>query len=114
MKNSSLVSKLRSLACPLCEASELCHSGYDSARCATCGCLLSGDILRTLEQVNVLPDASGSHHCECGYPEMRRLSDGIYHCPPCGSEVLPSGLTRLVKGFHTEEVNHGLENLEVV
>ncbi|MBA2715209.1 MAG: hypothetical protein H0U55_16875, partial [Rubrobacteraceae bacterium] len=28
---------------------------------------------------------------ECGHPEMRRLPDGTYHCPACGSEVLPPG-----------------------
>lgn len=27
----------------------------------------------------------------CGHPEMRRLPDGVFHCPACGSEVLPIG-----------------------
>jgi ribosomal protein L37AE/L43A len=27
--------------------------------------------------------------CECGHPEMRRLPDGVYWCPACGSEVPP-------------------------
>jgi hypothetical protein len=49
----------------------------------------------TLEQIAVLPDALGAHACESGHPEMRRLPDGVFHCPACGSEVLtesPSGL----------------------
>src|SRR3712207_7132400 len=33
--------------------------------------------------------AVGAHACECGHPEMRCLPDGVYHCPSCGSEVLP-------------------------
>jgi hypothetical protein len=35
-----------------------------------------------------LPDAVGSHACECGHHEMRLLPDGVFHCPACGSEVL--------------------------
>ena len=23
--------------------------------------------------------------CEYGHPEMRRLPDGVFHCPACGS-----------------------------
>jgi hypothetical protein len=47
-------------------------------------------MFRTLEQIAALPDALGAHACECGHPEMRRLPDGVYHCPGCGSEVLPT------------------------
>jgi hypothetical protein len=36
-----------------------------------------------------LPDAIGSHACECGHPEMRRLADGVLWCPGCGLEVVP-------------------------
>jgi ribosomal protein L37AE/L43A len=46
-------------------------------------------MLLTLEQIVALPDAFGKHACECGHPEMRRLPDGVYRCPSCGSEVLP-------------------------
>src|SRR5215208_4869755 len=31
----------------------------------------------------------GDHACECGHPEMRRLPNGVYRCPACGSEVTP-------------------------
>jgi ribosomal protein L37AE/L43A len=46
-------------------------------------------MLLTLEQIIALPDASGKHTCDCGHPEMRRLPDGMFHCPSCGAEVLP-------------------------
>jgi hypothetical protein len=46
-------------------------------------------VLKTLEQIVSLPDAIGSHACECGHPEMRHLADGVLWCPGCGSEVLP-------------------------
>jgi hypothetical protein len=39
-------------------------------------------------QINALADALGRHACECGHPEMRRLPDGVFHCPACGSEVI--------------------------
>ena len=60
-----------------------------AARCASCGCLLNGTALKTLKQIIALPDAVGGHACECGHPEMRRLPDGVFRCPSCGSEVLP-------------------------
>jgi ribosomal protein L37AE/L43A len=40
-------------------------------------------------RISKLPDAVGGHACECGHPEMRRLPDGVYWCPACGSEVMP-------------------------
>jgi len=46
-------------------------------------------MLETLQRITDLPEALGSHACECGHPEMRRLPDGTHHCPSCGSEVLP-------------------------
>ena len=75
--------------CPLCETAVLQSVGHNSARCPSCGCLLHGDILETLRQIVALPDALGSHACECGHPEMRHLPDGVFWCPSCGSEVLP-------------------------
>jgi hypothetical protein len=47
-------------------------------------------MLETLKRIAALPDAQGGHACEeCGHPEMRRLTDGVFHCPACRSEVLP-------------------------
>jgi hypothetical protein len=47
-------------------------------------------MLETLRRISALPDALGSHACECGHPEMRRLPIGVFHCPACGSEVAPA------------------------
>jgi transcription elongation factor Elf1 len=89
MRSSSLASGPRALVCPLCEASKLYPSNRDSMRCELCGRRLSGTMLETLRQITDLPDALGRHACECGHPEMRLLPDGTFHCPACGSEVLP-------------------------
>src|SRR3712207_7606299 len=90
--SSSLASRSRSLICPLCEAGKLQPSGQDSARCASCAGPVSGAMLGALRQIVALPDALGKHACEeCGHPEMRLLPDGTFHCPSCGSEVLPFG-----------------------
>jgi uncharacterized Zn finger protein (UPF0148 family) len=88
MKGSSLRSRSGSLVCPLCEVHELDARGHSSARCGSCG-IVSGAMLEALRQITDVPDALGSHACECGHPEMRRLPDGTRHCPSCGSEVLP-------------------------
>ncbi|HEX2182180.1 MAG TPA: hypothetical protein VHH10_07820 [Rubrobacteraceae bacterium] len=77
------------LTCPFCETHELRPFGHDSARCYSCGSLLSSAFLETLQRIIELPDAAGRHACECGHPEMRLLPDGVYWCPACGSEVVP-------------------------
>jgi hypothetical protein len=89
VKGSSLASKPRSLVCPLCEAGGLDPLGHDSARCEFCGGSLGGATLDALREIAALPDTLGNHPCECGHPEMRRLPDGVFHCPACGCEVLP-------------------------
>ena len=92
MKDSSLASSHSSLVCPLCEGDELRPCGHHSARCASCAGLVSGAVLEALRQITALPDALGTHACEeCGHPEMRHLPDETFHCPSCGSEVLPFG-----------------------
>jgi uncharacterized Zn finger protein (UPF0148 family) len=90
MKASSLASRPGSLVCPLCEMDALRSSGDDSMRCQSCDGLLSGELLETLRQISALPHALGSHACEeCAHPQMRLLPDGTFHCPSCGSEVVP-------------------------
>jgi len=89
LKASSSTSRPDSLVCPLCEVDGLLPFGKDSMRCGSCGGHLSGAMLKTLLQITDVPDVLGEHPCECGHPEMRRLPDGTYHCPSCGSEVLP-------------------------
>ena len=89
MRSSASNSNTRFIVCPLCEAGELQAFGRDSARCGSCRDLLGREQLETLLEIVGLPDALGSHACECGHPEMRLLPDGVLHCPACGSEVLP-------------------------
>jgi len=85
----TFATKSHPLTCPFCEAHELRAFGRNSARCDSCGGLLSGALLETLKGITGLPDVVGGHACECGHPEMRLLPDGVYRCPACGSEVLP-------------------------
>ena len=77
----------RTLTCPFCTEAELRAFGRNSLRCDECGGVLSGALLETLHMIVTLPEAAGGHACECGHPEMRRLPDGVYRCPACGSEV---------------------------
>jgi ribosomal protein L37AE/L43A len=83
-------SKPGHLVCPACESGELKPLRLlGLAGCDSCGSIFDDGDLRTLEQIVALPEALGKHACECGHPEMRRLPDGVFHCPTCGSEVLP-------------------------
>jgi ribosomal protein L37AE/L43A len=93
VKGMSLASRPDSLVCPLCEAGQLRSSAIGSMRrrCESCGAPLSGALLEALRGICALPDALGTHPCECGHPRMRRLPDGVFHCPACGSEVVPAG-----------------------
>jgi ribosomal protein L37AE/L43A len=88
----TMASHPHSIVCPVCESGELRSNGTSMARCDECGCALSKDVLEIIRQIAALPDAVGEHACECGHPEMRLLPDGIYRCPACGSEVLPTEL----------------------
>ena len=75
------------LVCPVCEAGELHPIGDEYAHCGECGYILGPAMLLTLEQIVTLPGALGTHACECGHPEMRRLPDRVFHCPACGMEI---------------------------
>lgn len=86
---SRMASRAHHIICPLCESGGLVLFGPRLARCATCEMPLLGAMLETLRDIAGLPDALGNHSCECGHPEMRRLPDGVFHCPVCRSEVLP-------------------------
>ena len=58
-------------------------------KCDHCECAFDNTIVETLKQIVAFPEALGKHSCECGHPEMRRLPDGVFHCPVCRAEVLP-------------------------
>ena len=74
MTPSALASGSQSLICPSCEAGELSSNDHQNGvRCQVCGHAPSRSVLGTLQQIIALPDALGSHACECGHPEMRRL-----------------------------------------
>jgi ribosomal protein L37AE/L43A len=92
VKFSALPSRSHSLICPNCEESEVRSGGYQNeVRCPVCDYALSRGLLEALQHLTTLPEALGNHACEeCGHPEMRRLPDGVFHCPGCGSEVLPT------------------------
>ena len=86
---SGKLSRARHIVCPFCESGELVSVGPGFARCDSCGLPLLGSMLETLRDIVGLPDAIGTHPCECGHPEMRELPGGVFYCPACGSEVLP-------------------------
>ena len=89
----SIASRAEYLICPVCEFGQLLGSPEGSrslASCDSCGCAFDEIILGILKEIVALPNALGKHACEeCGHPEMRRLPDETFHCPDCGSEVLP-------------------------
>jgi hypothetical protein len=93
VKHSTLPSGSHVLICPICEAGELLSGGHlNGVQCQVCGYAPDRGVLEALWQITSLPDALGDHACEeCGHPEMRRLPDGVSHCPGCGSEVLSTG-----------------------
>ena len=88
-KLAYISSTANSIICPCCGIDELERSAEGVARCRRCDRSISTRVLKTFEQIVSLPDVFGSHACDCGHPEMRRLADGIMWCPGCGSEVLP-------------------------
>ena len=92
MKRSYLTSRSGSLVCPFCEADDLLITGRNTGQCPSCGRVASRLIVEALRRLIVLPESIGAHACECGHPEMRRLPDRVFHCPACGSEILPSVL----------------------
>ena len=87
---SAIVTKKVRLVCPSCEVYPMQAVGNALARCPGCGFELGGQMLTTLVEILALPEALGRHACEeCGHPQMRRLPDGVFHCPACHAEVTP-------------------------
>ena len=105
---SRKASRLHHIICPACGSGELRARGPELAGCDSCGLSVEAAIFRTLEQIATLPDALGAHACEeCGHPKMRRLPDGVYHCPACGSEVLPAKTTLVPRECTSDRLSHG-------
>ncbi len=88
-----MASRIDSVVCPDCGLEELRHGEGGESCCERCGLSWGEDVTEALRQIASLPDAAGSHPCECGHPEMRHLPDGVFHCPSCRSEVLPVAAT---------------------
>jgi len=90
-KPRSIASSAEHLVCPVCESGQLRspEGSKPLSGCDSCGCAFDEIVLGILKGIVALPNASGKHACECGHPEMRRLPDETFHCPGCGSEVLP-------------------------
>jgi ribosomal protein L37AE/L43A len=95
-KQTYTLSNTYSIICPSCGVDELERSAGGEARCSRCDRPISTQVLKSLEQIVSLPDAIGSHACECGHPEMRHLADGVLWCPGCGSEVLPLSASEML------------------
>ena len=104
---SRIMSRPNRIVCPACGSRELQLRGLEPARCDSCGFSVEDAMFRTLEQIAALPDALGSHACECGHPEMRRLPDGVFRCPSCGSEVLPIKERRSIECTNERRVRRG-------
>jgi ribosomal protein L37AE/L43A len=108
-KLANTSSNTDSIICPCCGIDELERSANGVASCARCDRSISTQVLKTLEQIVSLPDAIGSHACECGHPEMRHLPDGVLWCPGCGSEVLPFSASEMCSepGSTSEAYRYG-------
>jgi len=75
--------------CPHCERGQVHPGDPTLIRCPACGRVPEGWVVKTLEEITSLPDATGSHACEeCGHPQMRRLPDETFWCPACGQDIL--------------------------
>jgi hypothetical protein len=91
-------SNARRIGCPFCESGSLVIFGPGLARCDSCGLPLLGSTLEALRDIVSLPDALGSHPCECGHPKMRRLPDGSRGSRPAGPKSCPSPRSRRRNG----------------
>ena len=90
--SATTASRAGYLVCPGCECGQLQPPRSFLSRlieCDRCRCAFDKTLVETLMQIIALPEALGKHPCECGHPEMRRLPDGVFHCPACRAEVLP-------------------------
>jgi ribosomal protein L37AE/L43A len=104
---SRTMSRPNRIVCLACGSGELQLRGLEPARCDVCGLSVEDAMFRTIQQIAALPDALGSHACECGHPEMRRLPDGVFHCPSCSSEIYPIKERRSIESRNERRVRRG-------
>jgi ribosomal protein L37AE/L43A len=104
---SHTMSRPSRIVCPACGSGKLQLRGLESAHCDSCGFSVGDALFRALEQIAALPDVLGSHACECGHPEMRRLPDGTFRCPSCTSEVFPIKERRSIESRNERRVRRG-------
>ena len=104
---SRTMSRPNRIVCLACGSGRLQLRGLEPACCDSCGFSVEDAMFRTTEQVAALPDALGSHACECGYPEMRRLPDGVFQCPSCSSEIYPIKERRTIECRNERRVSTG-------
>jgi ribosomal protein L37AE/L43A len=89
--------------CPHCERGQVQPEDPTLTRCPACGRAPEGWIVKMLEEITSLPDATGTHACEeCGHPQMRRLPDETFWCPGCGQEILSLEATLALWEFRQE------------
>lgn len=111
MKRSSRrVSRAHHIVCPRCEIGEIEPRDLARPACGLCGRTVDREVLECLREIASLSEPLGRHACECGHPEMRRLPDGVYRCPACGSEVLPIESVPVSAGGHSEAWHDGWED----
>lgn len=87
---SRKVSGVGAIICPKCEIGRVSCDASGVPRCDFCRRALREEVFELLGKIVSLPDAVGSHACECGHPEMRLLPGNVFWCPACGSEVVPA------------------------
>ena len=75
--------------CPHCKRGKVQPEDPTLTRCPACGYAPDEWILKTLNEIASLPDATGTHACEeCAHPQMKHLPDGTFWCPACGQDIL--------------------------
>ncbi|MEW6637183.1 MAG: hypothetical protein AB1425_10290 [Actinomycetota bacterium] len=104
------VSRIHHIVCPRCGIGEIEPRGSAGPVCGFCGRTVEREVLRCLIEIASLPETLGRHACECGHPEMRRLPDGVFHCPACGSEVLPTETSPASAGEQGQAWHYGWED----
>lgn len=87
MEDSTPTSRLHAMIRPFYKEGELNLLEGISVRCDSCSRVVADAVFGTFKQRVSVTEAMGEH----GHPTMRRLLDGVFYYPACGSEVAPVG-----------------------